>query len=173
MTRRLISAAATAAAVVLVGLWFVTLRPVALGGTTVYLIVVGSSMQPTLHEGDLVLAFPASDYEVGDVVVYPVPEGEPGAGKLVIHRIVGGDAVTGFIVEGDNSAHPDPFLPAADDLAGRASIQVGRVGWVLFWLRQPLTLASAAAAAAIGWWLSRTDRRGQAPARRARGADRV
>src|SRR5688572_19635960 len=58
-----------------------------LRGGTAYVIVSGNSMDPTLHAGDLVLTVRRGSYNVGDVVAYRIPEGQPGAGVLVIHRI--------------------------------------------------------------------------------------
>ena len=76
-----------------------------LHGGTAYVIVSGNSMDPTLHGGDLVLTVRHSSYDVGDVVAYRIPEGQPGAGVLVIHRI---DPVTG--PEGGLRERGDPAL---------------------------------------------------------------
>ena len=59
-------------------------------------------MQPTLYEGDLAVVRQQSSYEEGDIVAFRVPEGEDGEGAIIIHRIVGGDAENGFILQGDN-----------------------------------------------------------------------
>jgi len=45
-------------------------------------------MDPTIAPGSLVVAFREPTYSVGDVVVYAIPVGQPGAGRLVVHRIV-------------------------------------------------------------------------------------
>ena len=66
--------------------------PVALGGNTTYTIVAGHSMEPSLESGDLVITRRQASYDVGDVVVYEIPEGSPGAGVKVIHRIVADSA---------------------------------------------------------------------------------
>jgi len=109
------------------------------------LIVSGQSMDPTFHTGDLVLAWPTADYEVGDVAPYRVPEGEPGAGGLVIHRIVGGDARSGFVMQGDNNPAPDIWMPRNDDIIGRQIVLVPWVGELMAWLRQPAVLAALVA----------------------------
>ena len=57
--------------------------PILRGEPSRLLIVSGHSMDPTFHTGDLVLAWPGSGYDVGDIAPYRVPEGEPGAGGLV------------------------------------------------------------------------------------------
>ena len=79
--------ATAVAAAILVGVTALAL-PVALGGNTTYTIVAGRSMEPALESGDLVITRRQASYEVGDVIVYEIPAGDPGAGVKVIHRIV-------------------------------------------------------------------------------------
>ncbi len=57
---------------VVVGTWFFVL-PTSLGGFSTYTVVSGPSMQPTYHTGDLVLARPARQYRIGQVVTYAHP----------------------------------------------------------------------------------------------------
>jgi signal peptidase len=101
-------------------------------------------MDPTLHAGDLVLTVRRGSYNVGDVVAYRIPEGQPGAGVLVIHRIVGGSASSGYIMQGDNRAGRDPWRPRRRDIVGAEGVSVPRLGLVLVYLRTPLGLASLA-----------------------------
>ena len=102
------------------GGWALVLRPQSLGGPVVYVIVRGSSMFPTYESGDLVIVAAAATYQPGDVVAYRVPAGDIGEGHLVIHRIAGGDASSGFILEGDNNDAPDPWMPRGSDIVGSA-----------------------------------------------------
>ena len=115
-----------------------------LRGGTAYVIVSGNSMDPTLHASDLVLTVRRGSYNVGDVIAYRIPEGQPGAGVLVIHRIVGGSANSGFIVQGDNRAGRDPWRPRPRDIVGAEGLSVPRLGLVLVYLRTPIGLASLA-----------------------------
>lgn len=108
------------------------------------MIVSGESMEPTLHAGDLVLTVRKRAYEVGDVVAYRIPEGQPGAGVLVIHRIVGGSARAGYITQGDNRDGRDPWRPRPSDVVGAKGVSVPRVGLALVYLRTPLGLAALA-----------------------------
>ena len=132
-------------ALVFVVAWFVLLRPSSLGGPASYLIVSGTSMLPMLESGDLVLAIEQRSYAVGDVVGYRVPAGEPGVGSTIIHRIVGGDAESGYIVRGDNRKGQDPWRPRNGDVVGRLRLDVPAVGRVFVLLRQPLGIAFIAA----------------------------
>lgn len=97
-----------------------------------YAIVSGSSMEPALHRGDLVVVRPAGGYRVGDVVAYRT-EG----GATVLHRIVGraGDR---YVLQGDANSWLDPFQPADEHILGRLQRDIPGVGLAIDWLRQPI-----------------------------------
>ena len=140
--------------------WTFTLRPQSLGGPAGYVMVRGVSMNPTYHPGDLVVTRLRHSYATGDIVAYRVPKGELGAGIVVVHRITGGSATTGYVLQGDNNAQPDDWHPKRPDVVGTAWFSVPYLGVVLAWLRAPLTLASLAAAVAVTVLLFRS--KGQA-----------
>jgi signal peptidase I len=129
--------------------WFITLRPVPLGGPATYVIVRGISMEPTYHAGDLVIVRRRPVYQVGDIVAYTIPAGEVGGGLSVIHRIVGGSVDTGFRTKGDNNAESDPWRPTPEQIEGTAWLVLPKTGAIMSSLRAPITLASFAAAAAV------------------------
>ena len=131
-----------------VSAWALFLRPRFLRGPASYVLVAGTSMKPTLHTGDLVVALKRPAYRVGDIIVYRVPSG-PGKGTLIIHRIVGGSAQIGFLTKGDNREQPDQWNPKAEDLDGRLILHVPRAGLALLWLRSPLGVAVLAALVAF------------------------
>ena len=132
--------------------WWVTLRPTSfLGGSASFLVVKGTSMLPTLHTGDLVLAEAQPSYRAGDLVVYAVPRGQIGAGDELIHRIVGGSATAGFVLKGDNNPAPDPWTVPAHDILGKEALIVPGAGRWLLVLRTPLF--AGLAAAVIAAWL--------------------
>ncbi|MEA4908984.1 MAG: signal peptidase I [Chloroflexi bacterium] len=72
-----------------------------------FVVIQSNSMYPTLVRGDIGLVLPRvfSAPRVGDVSVF----WEDDAGRWVAHRIVDGDAQSGFITKGDNN-------PAADQV---------------------------------------------------------
>jgi signal peptidase len=112
---------------VLIGIaicWFFLARPEQLGGPIGYLLVSGSSMEPGYETGDLVLTRRRDGYGTGDIVGFRIPEGRVDSGHLVIHRIVGGDGVDGYVTQGDNNGFQDPWHPTADDVIGKAWIVV-------------------------------------------------
>jgi signal peptidase I len=116
------------------GWWL--LGPVQLGGPTGYAVVNGSSMEPHLERGDLVLVRTRDSYGVGDVVLYEDHE----SGARVLHRIVG---VRGgrLVTKGDNNDFRDPVHPAPDDVLGELWISVPGAGGAVSWLKQPAHLA--------------------------------
>ena len=131
--------------------WTVTLRPAALGGPVDYVLVRGVSMVPTFHSGDLVVVRHQASYRVGDVIAYRVPEGDVGAGSIVIHRIIGGSTGSGFDVRGDNNPAPDDWHPRAGNVLGKAWLVLPHGGSILAFLHAPVTLGSLAAGVAVAF----------------------
>ena len=73
----------------------------------------GTSMEPTLHAGDLVVVRPQDDYRVGDVVAYRSEQ----LGTIVLHRIIAREGDR-YVFKGDNNSWIDEERPTADDLIG-------------------------------------------------------
>ena len=115
--------------------WFMMLRPTSLGGPASILVVRGVSMQPTMDYGDVIIAHARSAYEVGDIIAFRVPESEIGAGTVVIHRIIGGDAASGFQTKGDSNSEPDEWRPLPTDILGAARWRIPLLGRLLSVLR--------------------------------------
>lgn len=107
----------------------------------------GVSMQPTYHQGDLVVVR-ASDYGVGDVVAYRDPQG-----RTVLHRIIGRDGDR-LRLQGDNNDWVDQVRPRTSDVVGEAWFHVPRGGSALRWLRGPLP--AGAMVAALGMMITRS-----------------
>lgn len=145
--------------------WVVVLRPQVLGGPAAYILVSGQSMEPTLEAGSLVVALRQDSYQVGEIVAYRIPAGEPGAGLHVIHRIVGGSAEAGFVMRGDNANGSDIWRPKPNDILGKAQLIIPGAMPALIVARSPIVAASVAAALAVylvlGLWAP--DRRRVAP----------
>lgn len=134
--RALLALAALAAVVA----WWLLLRPVSLGGPATYVIVSGRSMEPQLRSGDLALVRKHASYEVGDLITFQAE------GREVIHRIVGGDATDGFVVQGDNNPSPDIWRPRPNEIVGAKWFSVPAGGRALALLRQPANFAILMAA---------------------------
>jgi signal peptidase I len=146
--RKVVRLTAAIAFIATVSFWALFLRPHFLGGPASYLIVSGTSMDPTLHTGDLVVAVERPSYRVGDIISYHVPSG-PGKGALIIHRIIGGSAQIGFLTKGDNRQGPDDWHPKGADVDGQMVLQVPRAGDALTFLHTPLGLAMLSALVAF------------------------
>ena len=135
--------------------WFTLARPANLGGPATYLVVRGTSMLPTYETGDLIILHPDPEYQIGSIIGYRVPRGQLGAGLLVIHRIIGGDATHGFIVKGDNNPAPDPWHPHPSDIAGSPRVVIPHVGQAIAAVRSPVMLAGMCAAIVVAIVLAR------------------
>jgi signal peptidase I len=134
----LLAVAAAAAAA-----WFL-LAPLELGGSTSYAVVYGTSMEPHLHRGDLVVLRRRPAYRPGEVVGYRSHE----LHRNVLHRIV--SAKNGrFAFKGDNNAFLDPEQPTASQLFGQEWIVVPHAGALLERLRTPRDAAIAAGLAVL------------------------
>ncbi|HEX4745894.1 MAG TPA: signal peptidase I [Gaiellaceae bacterium] len=106
--------------------------PPQLGGSTRYVILDGTSMEPSLSAGDLAIIRTSRDVESGDVVLYEHPRLEVG----VLHRIVrqsGGR----FVLKGDNNDFLDDARPRDADVQGELWFAVPRLGSALTWIREP------------------------------------
>ena len=142
---RVLNAAGLLLTVAAVVFWAMFLRPQSLGGPAAYVLVSGKSMLPRYHTGDLVLVERQSHYHVGEVIAYHVPKGDATAGAQVIHRIIGGDAKHGFVVQGDNRTAPDVWRPKPADIVGAKAMRFPNALVLLQYLRSPLLLALMAA----------------------------
>ena len=92
--------------------------PTQMGGGTSYAILVGNSMEPGLHRGDLAVVRRLSSYRAGDVVLYDSRE----LGTKVLHRIVRVDGGR-FVLKGDNNT----FSTRSGPPRSRSSARSGSV----------------------------------------------
>ena len=119
--------------------------PQTLGGKDAYVKVDGQSMFPTYHFGDLAVVRRQSSYKIGDPVAYRIPKGEFGAGAMVIHRLVGGDGVHGFVTKGDNRTIKDPWHPRNSDIVGKVQMDFPALGTQVAKLTRPVYMGGLVA----------------------------
>lgn len=105
----------------------IALWPARLGGAASFVVVRGHSMDPTYALGDVVYVRAASEYRPGDIVVYRVPKGQPGAGINIVHRLSQVLSDGTMVLQGDNNPEPDVFRPTRTDVVGRAVVDLGPV----------------------------------------------
>ena len=119
--------------------------PPQLGGHTAYVTTVGTSMEPLLHSGDLVVVRERPPYAVGDVVAYQSPE----LHTVVLHRIVARDG-NRYVFKGDNNTWFDAYHPTKDELIGRMVMHLNGVGGRIGMVRTPAGMSMIAALGAVG-----------------------
>jgi len=113
-----------------------------LRGIMPFMPVFGTSMEPELHAGDLILIKEISppEVKVGDIIVYNVPAVVREYYEyplVVVHRvteIITTELGTAFRTKGDNTAGEDPFTVRAQDLRGQVSQQIPYLGFPLLFL---------------------------------------
>ncbi len=110
-------------------------------GTMPFMPIFGSSMEPALQSGGLLMIEPmnAKDVKVGDIIVYNVPRmvreyyGYP---PIVAHRVI--EVKTkpslGFRTAGDNTGE-DPFTVRPQDLRGTVGDQIPYLGLPLLFFQ--------------------------------------
>lgn len=123
--------------------------PTTLGGCSTLTIVSGRSMEPTYQSGDLVWSR-CGEAAIGDIVVYTPPDTD---GARVIHRIIGGDGVDGWILQGDNNSFTDPWSPDDSLVVGVAAVHIPRLGSAVYAVANPYIWGSLLLlAAAVYLW---------------------
>jgi signal peptidase I len=110
---------------ILVCLWSY-FAPVALGGSTTYVVTEGISMEPRFHTGDLALVRTQSSYHVGEIVAYH----SKAFHTVVLHRIIG-RAGSRYVFKGDNNNFVDFEHPAASQLIGALWLHIPGAGATL------------------------------------------
>lgn len=124
----------------LVVVWVLWLLPTGLGGPVGLIWVSGTSMQPSMHTGDLAMTYRQDSYDVGDVVAFEIP-----GGGTVIHRIIEVEP-DGYRFQGDNRDFADPWVLGDEAIVGRRVFHLPHAGSVLTMLGHPATMGAAVAA---------------------------
>lgn len=96
-------------------------------------VVLTGSMAPTINPGDVVLvASPARMVpKVGDIATYTARRFSGEAVGLFTHRIIGGDAQSGFLMKGDANEAPDVQRPKVEDISGVVFFVIPFIGHLL------------------------------------------
>ena len=104
--------------------------------------VFGTSMEPTLKAGNIVIVeeVTPTDVKVGDIIVFQIPEAVReyyNYPPVVAHRVIEVNDNSGFITyrtRGDNTGE-EPFAVRPQDLRGRIGDQIPYVGFPLPFLQ--------------------------------------
>lgn len=144
---------------VLVFVWF--LWPVNWGGTARFILVQGPSMEPKFHLGDAIIVRSLDDPRPGDVVVFRIPDDQPGHGSYVVHRILKVRDDGTFMTKGDNRDLPDPFSFTDEDIVGRPMWTLPKVGRLIMVFANPLFIGVAIGGIALLLFLPWTRHKGE------------
>jgi signal peptidase I len=93
-------------------------------------VVLTGSMVPVINPGDVILTTPPSNItpKIGTIVAYVGRRFDGTAVGVFSHRIIGGNAQTGFIVKGDANPAPDTQKPKVSDITGVVIFVIPLIG---------------------------------------------
>jgi len=96
-------------------------------------VVLTGSMAPAIESGDIVILIPTKHKEpkINDVVAYTGKRFDGSSVGVFTHRIIDGDATTGFIVKGDANPSPDVQKPTLADVSGIVVFTIPFIGQFL------------------------------------------
>lgn len=96
-------------------------------------VVLTGSMSPAINPGDLVISTSPDRIKpkIGDVVVYSGKRFDGTKVASFAHRIIGGNASSGFVVKGDNNPDADTQKPVLTDIEGVVLLTIPFVGKLL------------------------------------------
>jgi signal peptidase I len=115
---------------------WVAFAPIQAGGQAAYIMVIGKSMEPNFHLGDMIIVKQDSHYNVGDIVAYKNMQLK----NNVFHRIIGYESGR-YILKGDNNAWVDTYKPSPEEVIGKLWIYLPGAGNIIQRIRTPLNMA--------------------------------
>ncbi len=122
--------------------------PARFGGATSAVLVRGTSMLPNYELNDIVFVREKDEYEVGDIVLFEIPDGEA-AGLQIIHRIIGTWDDGTWKTQGDNRPTADQFRLEDEHLLGSPVLHVPEAGRVLQLLQNTFVISAAVGVGAV------------------------
>lgn len=96
-------------------------------------VVLTGSMAPAINPGDIVITVPIKDraLQTGDVITYEAKRFNGEGVGVFTHRIIGGDAKSGFLVKGDHNPSPDIQRPGLSDILGLVVFRIPFLGHLI------------------------------------------
>lgn len=115
--------------------------PSSLGGPFTFATVVGESMEPIYHTGDMVVAVRQyNGYEVGQAIVYSV--NEDGIQGRVVHRITEKLPNGNYLTRGDNKPFNDPWEVRPEWILGDVKYMIPDALTAIRIMRTPIFLGT-------------------------------
>jgi signal peptidase I len=105
------------------------------------------------HLGDAVVVKKLDHPQVGDIIVFHIPKGEPAAGMLVVHRIHAIRSDGTFETKGDNRRYPDPFKITTGDIVGSPAWTLPHFGRLIGLASSPFVVGGAVGLIAMMTWI--------------------
>jgi signal peptidase I len=109
--------------------WFLLFAPRAVLGPATYAIVNGVSMEPRYETGDLVVARYEGSYQIGQEVVFNAD------GRLVVHELYSGNAITGWRTKGIHNTWVDPWVLEDKNIYGSVWFHIPQVAKFVSWIK--------------------------------------
>ena len=119
----------------MIAMWL-AFAPTQAGGLASYIVVIGNSMEPNFHIGDLVIVHEEPNYQIGDAVVYRNLE----LSNFVFHRIIE-QKLGHFTLQGDNNSWTDTYQPSQDEVLGKLWLHIPKGGDIMQRIRNPFIMA--------------------------------
>jgi signal peptidase I len=126
--------------VIMIAIWL-AFAPTQVGGLASYIMVIGNSMEPNFHIGDLVIVHEQPTYQVGDAIVYRNLELK----NFVFHRIIS-QQLGRYTLKGDNNSWMDAYEPSQGEVIGKLWLHVPHGGTAIQKIRSPFVMALIAGA---------------------------
>lgn len=147
-------------AIVWLALWSV-LPALLLGWTSV--LITSGSMHPTIRPGDVVVAQPWTEADLGaGTVVTFAPPGHPG---LVTHRVVRVNSDGTYVTQGDANPNPDSTPLSPEHVVGVGRLRIPLIGLPLLWFQTGawVPLGAWIGVTILALWLAGLDLRSDGP----------
>ena len=99
-------------------------------------VVMGGSMEPTIHVGSIVIVrkVKPEDVRVGDIIAFKTGESK------TIHRVIDKVAEGGsfyFRTKGDANEDPDPWIVKPEDVLGKLQLTIPYYGYLIWFAQTP------------------------------------
>ncbi len=111
------------------------IAPFLVGGSS-SAIVLGGSMEPTIHVGSIVVCrrIKPEDIKVGDIIAFKT------GGSTTIHRVIEKVVEGGFYfrTKGDANEDPDPWVVMPQDVIGILHFQIPYYGYLIWFATTPM-----------------------------------
>jgi signal peptidase len=122
------------AAAVIVAVFLLFYRPVALAGDTLYEPVYTGSMEPAIPVGSVVVIKPVdpNTLQINDIICFRLSEP-----PSITHRIANITS-EGFLTKGDANEDPDQWTVKKESVIGKVIFTIPFVGYIGYFVRTPI-----------------------------------